>query len=140
MALFVVAACSPATLGDVKATAKKAPLNPESYGSAEVVSSGDNLDVTLVFPTGDRCQGSFKLAETTMGFVVYGTPSLVYRGTWAATQSPACQEALGNPGSQQRKLTIFEENRGDRQMAICNEDPGKLVCLKGRVYFIPVKS
>ncbi len=136
--LFFFSGCAPTMLGDLQVTAKKPLLNPESYGNAKVTSKGDKLDVTLVFPNGEQCEGHFTLAGTTKSYVVFGTKSLVYSGEWISGQSAFCEKALDGPGGQVREITIAEEGLGSRAMSISNEKPGCLLCVKGRIYNIPI--
>ena len=140
--LLVVAGCAPAQLGDIQRTGKGPLLQRDTYGTAELTSKGEKMTLQLKLASGATCDGQFTLKESVSSWPIIGgmmgksEAYLVYQGKWAADQSADCLKALNGPGGQERQVNVYDTSLGVRNVFICNDAPGGLVCSNSRIYSI----
>lgn len=132
LALVVMAAgCAPTYLGDrqFEGTHDEPLLGcagdcPE-YGTATLVSEGENLSVTINMPDGENCVGNFQLTKVEKGYPViawftFGAlPSsgyTVYTGNFQSNMSSQCVELLYGPGDMTRTAILH----GDETISFCD--------------------
>ncbi len=137
--VLFAAGCAPTMLGNGRLKAEKPPLNSADYGSAELVSNGEHLNIKVTLPPSDMCEGDFKLVETVKSYPLVpgmGAAKLVYQGQWKPDQPAKCIEALQGPGGKDRVVEVYEPSLGSRQINLCLMDPGTFACTKARAYLI----
>ena len=140
--LLILAGCAPTQLGDIQRTGKGPLLNRDTYGTAELSSKGEKLNVQLKLVSGDTCKGEFALKESVSSWPIIGgmmgksEAYLDYQGQWDPNQTAECIKALNGPGGQPREIKVYEPGIGGRNVFICNDLPGGLVCSNSRIYTI----